>query len=175
MSSILIRQAVPDDAARVLAMMHQLLDEPHLNLSRETFQLSLEDEREFLRRIVASASDVYFVALDGEQAVGNIWMRGGAAPARAHCAEVGIAVVPSHRGCGIGSRLLEAGLLWARERGLKRVELKVHEENVGARRLYERLGFEVEGRHRALIQKGGRFCDALSMALIFDAPAAAST
>ena len=175
MPSILIRQAVPDDAAIVLAMMHQLLDEPHLNLSRETFQLSLEDEREFLRRIVASTSDVYFVALDGEQAVGNIWMRGSIVPARAHCAEVGISVVPSHRSRGIGLRLLGAGLAWARERGLRRVELKVYAENEGARRLYERVGFQIEGQHRDLFHKGGRFSDALSMALIFDAPSAAST
>lgn len=172
MPLIRIRQAVPEDAALVLAMMHQLLDEPHLNLSRETFQLSLDDEREFLRRIVLSTSDVYFVALEGrgerERAVGNIWMRGSIVPARAHAAEVGIAVVPSHRGCGIGSRLLEAGLGWARGRGLQRVELKVHAENEGARRLYERFGFEIEGRHRALFQKQGRLMDALSMALLLD-------
>ncbi len=95
-------------------------------------------------------------------------MRGGPAPERAHCAGVGIAVVPSHRSRGIGSDLLRCGLRWAKDRGLKRVELMVYAENVGAMRLYERLGFEVEGRHRAMIHKGGRLIDAFSMAVILD-------
>lgn len=175
MPLILIRQAVADDAEIVLAMMHQLLDEPHLNLSRETFRLSVQQEREFLQRIVRGGSEVYFIALDGPNAVGNIWMRGSIVPARAHAVELGISVVPSHRGRGIGTRLLQAGLRWARSRGLRRVELTVHSENEGAKRLYERVGFVVEGRHRSMFHKAGRFADAFSMALILDAEASAST
>jgi len=169
MPPILIRQAVADDAALVLAMMHQLLDEPYLNISRETFQLNVEQEREFLERVVRGGSDAYFVALDGEAAVGNIWMRGSLDLACAHRASIGISVVPSHRGRGIGSRLIEQGLRWARKRGLRRVELTVHAENHAARRLYERFGFVVEGRHRALFHKAGRLSDAFSMALLLEA------
>lgn len=51
-----------------------------------------------------------------------------------------IYVVPGHRGRGIGSSLLAAGLSWLRQRGYRRVLLNVSAGNP-ASRLYERAGF----------------------------------
>ena len=165
MPPIHIRQATPDDALHVLAMLNQLLDEPHLNLSRETFSFTPSQQRDFLQRMEQSERDAYLIALDGDEAVGNLGMHGEAAPTRAHCARLGISVVPSHRNRGVGSALIQAGLEWAREREIVRVELFVDEANTGAIRLYERFGFVVEGRHLGMVRRHGRFVDALSMAL----------
>ena len=52
-----------------------------------------------------------------------------------------LAVHPSSRGQGVGTRLLQAVLALARERGFDSVRLEVVDTNPGARRLYERLGF----------------------------------
>jgi ribosomal protein S18 acetylase RimI-like enzyme len=46
------------------------------------------------------------------------------------------------RGSGMGRALVEAAFERARERGCRRMELDVNEENAGALRLYESLGFE---------------------------------
>lgn len=51
-----------------------------------------------------------------------------------------LAVDPSTRGKGIGNRLVSAVLDAMQVKGVERVRLTVHPENV-ARRLYERLGF----------------------------------
>ena len=163
-----IRRAVPEDAEDVLAMMRQSLDEPHLNMTRETFRITLDDERAFLERVSRSQSDAFLIALEGESVVGNIWVRGGFEDVRAHVADVGVAVVPTHQGRGVGSRLIEAGLAWAREQKFVRIELSVDEANVGAVRLYERFGFAVEGRHKAMFRRRGEFVDTLSMALLLD-------
>ncbi len=53
----------------------------------------------------------------------------------------GIAVHPSCRGGGIGTKLLEAVFDYARENGFDSVRLDVIDTNPGARRLYERMGF----------------------------------
>ena len=57
----------------------------------------------------------------------------------------------AHRGRGIGRRLLELALTWARDRGYTRVFLDTTDAMVAARRLYESAGFyEVgEGEPRA--------------------------
>jgi len=57
-----------------------------------------------------------------------------------------LGVVPRSRGRGIGAALTEACVEWLRERGAKTVLL--HATDAG-RPVYERLGFEAEGRSRA--------------------------
>ncbi|MEV6715540.1 GNAT family N-acetyltransferase [Lentzea sp. NPDC051208] len=47
----------------------------------------------------------------------------------------------SHRGRGIGEALVRTVLTWAAEEGWKVVRLRVWDDNLPARRLYERLGF----------------------------------
>jgi ribosomal protein S18 acetylase RimI-like enzyme len=52
-----------------------------------------------------------------------------------------LAVIPTHRGRGVGRKLLDAVERKARERGCCSVTLEVLEKNVGARRLYAAAGF----------------------------------
>lgn len=59
----------------------------------------------------------------------------------------GIALVPEARGQGLGTALMEIGRAAARERGLPTLSLLVFEQNAGAVRLYERLGYRVVDRH----------------------------
>lgn len=48
---------------------------------------------------------------------------------------------PVLRGHGVGRRLMEIVLLWAREHGIRRIALDTTEEMAAARRLYEANGF----------------------------------
>ena len=58
----------------------------------------------------------------------------------------GMYVAPSHRGQGVGAELLEAALEHARSMpGVEWVYLTVSSAAPGARRLYERAGFELWG------------------------------
>jgi ribosomal protein S18 acetylase RimI-like enzyme len=53
----------------------------------------------------------------------------------------GVAVFPEHRGSGIGGQFMQRAFDEARARRLPQVSLIVFEQNVGAKRLYDRLGF----------------------------------
>ncbi len=55
-------------------------------------------------------------------------------------------VAPEARGKGVGDRLVEAVVLWARSIGYERVLLEVADENAAAIKLYERHGFAPTGR-----------------------------
>jgi len=56
-------------------------------------------------------------------------------------------VVPARRRCGIGTALMKAALGHARDRGAGYVYLGTGEDDVGARALYEGLGFSHRGGH----------------------------
>ncbi len=51
-------------------------------------------------------------------------------------------VLPEARGAGVGSALLAELERRARRRGCAKLTLEVHDTNEGAKRLYERFGFE---------------------------------
>jgi len=57
-----------------------------------------------------------------------------------------MAVFPDYRGQGIGRQLLELAETKAEEHGLGKLSLIVFEENDGAKRLYDRSGYEVVAR-----------------------------
>jgi len=58
----------------------------------------------------------------------------------------GVTLFPEYRGLGIGSRLMALAEEHAREKGFTKLSLIVFEENEGAKRLYERLGYQVTAR-----------------------------
>lgn len=58
-----------------------------------------------------------------------------------------VAEEPSAQGRGLGGRLLEATEAWARDRGFRRITLKVFGTNTRARALYEKAGYEPETVH----------------------------
>jgi ribosomal protein S18 acetylase RimI-like enzyme len=61
-------------------------------------------------------------------------------------------VLEQYRGQGIGSKLMREALNDARKSGCVRVELGTRRDNIRARRLYERLGFdEVDGVRYSLM------------------------
>jgi ribosomal-protein-alanine N-acetyltransferase len=59
-----------------------------------------------------------------------------------------VAVDESHRGKGIGTRLIEAVLERATERGVHEIFLEVRKSNTGAQELYKTFGFFEVGRRK---------------------------
>ena len=62
-------------------------------------------------------------------------------PECAHRGKLGMWVIASHRGQGIGRRLLDACLAHAPRAGMNKVELTVYTSNTAAVALYHRSGF----------------------------------
>jgi molybdopterin-guanine dinucleotide biosynthesis protein A/RimJ/RimL family protein N-acetyltransferase len=86
----------------------------------------------------ASAYDAVWVARAAGDVVGSIAVR-LTAPGELELRRMYLRV--PYRGRGLGHRLLELALSWARAHGAAAITLDTTEEMVAARRLYERAGF----------------------------------
>ena len=106
-----------------------------------------------------------FVAVDDGRVVGWCDVNPKTHETLRHSGVLGMGVAASHRGQGLGSALLRATLEAASARGITRIELVVRADNAAAIALYERHGFELEGRLRDYMIVDGVAHDALAMAL----------
>jgi ribosomal protein S18 acetylase RimI-like enzyme len=106
-----------------------------------------------------------FVAVDDGRVVGWCDVNPKTHATLRHSGVLGMGVAASHRSQGVGAALLRATLEAASARGITRVELVVRADNAAAIALYERYGFELEGRLRDYMIVDGAAHDALAMAL----------
>jgi [ribosomal protein S18]-alanine N-acetyltransferase len=74
-----------------------------------------------------------------------------------------VAVTPEARRRGVGASLVSAAGVTALSRGAASMHLEVAEDNLAARALYAKLGYEEAGRRQAYYAGEGGFVDAIVM------------
>jgi ribosomal protein S18 acetylase RimI-like enzyme len=156
---VTIRPARAEDEAELLAV-------DRATWSRDTSPAPRPPEGPFFNE--RTSPENVLVAEVGGRAVGYAKIEHPTElPASAHVWYVsGLAVDPLFEGRGAGRALMEALAELARERGGRRLTLRVFALNERAQRLYERLGFQTEGVLRGEFMVGdGEFVDDVLMAL----------
>jgi len=84
---------------------------------------------------------------DRTTVVGHLDLRGGRVHAELHRAVLGMGIQREHTRRGLGRRLVEVAIAWARDEAhLEWLDLGVFANNHPARRLYARMGFRETGR-----------------------------
>lgn len=104
-----------------------------------------------------------YCAIDGDAYVGWADIAPSDIPECAYRGTLGMGVAASHRGKGLGARLLQACLNHAPRSGLEKVELTVYTSNVHAIALYRKFGFVEYGLNRDYRRVDGVIYDALLM------------
>lgn len=69
---------------------------------------------------------------------------------------------------GYATQMFEEIIKWAKNKGLRRLELTVLTHNNPAIKLYEKMGFKIEGIKRQSIYMDGLYHDELYMAMLLD-------
>jgi len=131
---------------------------------------SLARLQDFVRKLIAGGG-VQFVAVDCAGSVLG-WcdiVRPGLEGFR-HCGRLGMGLLPTARGRGLGRRLAEVAIEAAFARGMERIELEVFASNAAAIALYRGLGLKVEGVKRRARLLDGRYDDNVLMALMHEVP-----
>ena len=162
----LIRHADPADAEQLTRLADAVSAEPQgwlISVAGEW--RSAGDERRFLKALRRYPHAAVFVAeRDDGALVGRLSVGRDPHPASTHVADVGLMVAFDARRQGVGRALMHAAVEWAREAGVRKLELHVFPWNEAAISLYETFGFEREGYRKRHYRRGGEFVDAILMA-----------
>lgn len=145
---IRIRAAQCDDAAAIDRLIRHL-DEFHATARPDLFRVPSGAPRgeDFLEKVLEDPDQQILVAVRRNQVVGYVHILTKTTEAtelrvERRFSEIDtISVHPTAQGRGIGRKLIEAALDWTASRQVFDCQIAVHDFNVTARALYEKLGF----------------------------------
>jgi RimJ/RimL family protein N-acetyltransferase len=169
-TDVFVRPAEPGDAAGLVRLGEEVGSEPEGWLVSSGGWRGVGAERRYLRATRRSRDAAVFVAETSEGIVGRLSIARDVHPASRHVADLGLMVAASHRRRGIGTALLDAAVGWARDVGVRKLELHVFPYNDAAISLYEQFGFLREGYRRQHYRRENGYVDAILMALNVSAP-----
>ncbi|MEY0727662.1 GNAT family N-acetyltransferase [Providencia rettgeri] len=162
MNNITIRRATLDDVPAITQM--------HADYSAyaNTLQLPYPTTKTWEARLGENDSLVtQFVATIGEEIVGLLVISQPSQVRRRHVATFGITVSETHQGKGIGSQLMQVMVDYCDNwLNVHRIELEVFAANGSGIGLYEKFGFELEGRMKDYAFRDGQYVDAVMMSRI---------
>jgi RimJ/RimL family protein N-acetyltransferase len=163
--NFVVRPADPADAQDLKELGDEVAAEPQGWLATNDGWRTAADERRYLRAIRRFPHAAVFVAeAEDGSVVGRLSIARDQHPASRHVADVGLMVSQSYRRRGVGRALLGASVEWAREQGVRKLELHVFPYNAAAIALYEQFGFVREGYRKQHYRRGAEYVDAILMA-----------
>lgn len=145
-----IRAPTLADASMLVALQRGIYDEGRWFVGDGP--PAVETLRQRLR-LLDPARSLYLVAAREGALSGWLELHRLVPEKMAHVAVLTLAVAAPYRRQGLAGRLLARAYPWAREVGVRKLQLSVRAPNRAAIFLYEREGFELEGRER------GQVCD----------------
>ena len=165
---LILRSLDPQDAQETLRVIKKASGEtPYMLRYEDEWTITPEKEREVLADMQNAPKALMLGAFVGGRLVGVGNFRPVHPGDRArHRAGVGISILKSHWGMGIGTAMMHAMIDAAKTTALEQLELDVVSTNESAIRLYERCGFVEYGRHpRMMKYRDGTYADTLLMML----------
>ena len=165
----LLRSPDKQDAAVMLQYMEITSGETHY-MARypEEIQMTEAREAELLEDCLESEQDIMIAAFVDGDVAGNAGLNCVKnSIKRRHRAVFGISIKEKYWNIGIGSNLIQEVIKMAGIMGYEQIELGVFDDNIRARKLYSKFGFNEWGRVKnAYKLKDGTYCDEIIMGII---------
>ena len=164
-STAVLRTAVPEDAAQMIAYLRACAEETDFLLRLpEEWDISVETEEALLRDMAHQTENRMLVCSVKGEIAGTCQVACMNRLKTRHRATVSIALRRAYWGQGISGVMFEEMEAFARERGVTQLELAYIQGNERARHLYDRMGFVETGRGPdAMRQRDGTLADEIFM------------
>lgn len=162
-----IRPANLEDAQKLAEAEYETAAAQEGLLAAQPREVPVEAFRAKIKRL--QSRGLYVVLEKEGEPVGHLILEPLELMATRHVAQLTIVVHPGQTGQGYGRMLMEHAISWARQSPtVEKIELRVRSTNPRAIRLYESLGFEVEGVLKRRIKLSERYADDICMGLFVD-------
>ncbi len=162
---VTIRHAKIEDAHVMAEAEREIAKKPGFFCSQPS-ELTDENVTNTILDFIKNKTGVYLIAEYQNEIVGHAFLEPFKLESLRHIADLNIAVHLGWQRKGIGKKLLEHLIEWAkRSGGLEKIQLNVRASNFSAISLYQKMGFKEEGRIKNRVKIKDHYIDDLIMGL----------
>ncbi len=166
---VTLRPARPEDAGEIIKTVRSISPERSYVL----MECYGKDEGSAKRYIseIEHAGDLLLVAVAEGAVIGALAaVRSGCGPRdmSTHVVDVGLHLIKEYRGLGIGTRMLQYAIEWAREKGFKKMVASIFTTNKRSLNLFLKAGFTEECIRRKHFRIGSKYIDEICMVKFLD-------
>lgn len=165
---MIIRWIEVKDSEKFIKMLKQLDNETKNMMYEPGERKTTIEEMESNIKNINCSNSLSLVTEENENIVGFLSAERGFAKRINHSAYIVIGILKNYRGKKIGRKLFEELEKWAVENSITRLELTVMTHNVVAIRLYEKMGFKIEGLKEKSLIVDGKYVDEYYMGKILE-------
>lgn len=160
----IIREAVPDDAEKMISYLNQVGGESdNLLIGENEFTVPIEGVKRKLAMSKNSENSIVLIALENDQIIARAELE-GYYPARIrHRAKFSISVKKEYWNQGIGTEMIKRIFEQAKNLKIRIIELEVIADNERGINLYHKMGFADIGIYKDYFFVNGIFKDAVVM------------
>ena len=160
----IIREAVPDDAEKMISYLNQVGGESdNLLIGENEFTVPIEGVKRKLAMSKDSENSIVLIALENDQIIARAELE-GYYPARIrHRAIFSISVKKEYWNQGIGTEMIKRIFEQAKNLKIRIIELEVIADNERGINLYHKMGFVDIGIYKDYFFVNGIFKDAVVM------------
>jgi RimJ/RimL family protein N-acetyltransferase len=167
--TLAVERAVPGDAAAIVGYLERVAGEsPFLTFGPGDLNLTVARETAIIERLATRGTGFMLEGVVDGEVVSVATVMRVARPRVRHAGELGVSVLRALWGRGVGRAMCQAAIAEARTAGMRKLNLRVREDNTRAIALYDSLGFVREGRLDRAILENDRFHAELAMGLLID-------
>ena len=163
-NTYIIREAVPDDAEKMIPYLNQVGGESdNLLHGKNEFTVPIEGVKRKLAMSRDSENSIVLIALENDQIIARAELE-GYYPARIrHRAKFSISVRKEYWNQGIGTEMIKRIVEQAKKMKISIIELEVIADNARAIALYHKTGFTDIGIYQKYFYVNGMYKDAVVM------------
>ncbi|WP_160114138.1 GNAT family N-acetyltransferase [Aquimarina sp. AU119] len=163
--SILIREATPEDAQKLLELKLQYLKETDtIPLFDYEYTNTIEEEGALIQRLKKNPNCLLLIAENNGNIIGNIDLTGSWRKKMEHTAMIGMGIHTAWQNQGIGTLLIQNVLTWSTQNTLlKLLWLEVYATNLPGIRLYKKMGFKESGFIENFFLEEEKYVDKVTM------------
>ena len=139
----------------------------YLSFEKDEYPLDTDGQVEDILSTKKQPASIMLLAMDGDEIAGIGTIHSGNKIKARHQGELGIVVAKKYQAQGIGSEIIRKLIDFCRGNGITtRIQLDTRCDNEVAVKLYEKFGFEIEGRLKNTTLLNGEYFDLYVMGLM---------